>query len=107
MGSASKNHLGVSAAPVPLLIKGAAFERLADTGLLGQDSWQQQQLGTGVRTESSAPSVGQQQQQQQHGSAASAHCRTIAPDVETDAVETDAAVCPFLLVVVGAGRRGP
>ena len=32
MDSASKSHLGISAAPVPLLIKGAAFERLADSG---------------------------------------------------------------------------
>ena len=30
MDSASKSHLGISAAPVPLLIKGSAFERLAD-----------------------------------------------------------------------------
>ena len=32
MDSASKSHLGISAAPVPLLIKGSAFERLADSG---------------------------------------------------------------------------
>ena len=32
MDSASKSHLGISAAPVPLLIRGAAFERLADSG---------------------------------------------------------------------------
>ena len=32
MDSASKSHLGISAAPVPLLVKGSAFERLADSG---------------------------------------------------------------------------
>ena len=32
MDSASKSHLGISAAPVPLLIRGTAFERLADSG---------------------------------------------------------------------------
>ena len=32
MDSARKSHLGsISAAPVPLLIKGSAFERLADS----------------------------------------------------------------------------
>ena len=31
MDSTSKHHLGISAAPVPLLIRGAQFERLADT----------------------------------------------------------------------------
>ena len=45
MDSASKNHLGISAAPVPLLIRGAAFERLADSGgrsILGEgeSAWQ-------------------------------------------------------------------
>ena len=32
MDSASRTHLGISAAPVPLLIRGAAFQRLADSG---------------------------------------------------------------------------
>ena len=45
MDSASKSHLGISAAPVPLLIRGAAFERLADSGgrsILGEveSAWQ-------------------------------------------------------------------
>ena len=34
MDSASKSHLGIRAAPVPLLIRGAAFERLADIILM-------------------------------------------------------------------------
>ena len=32
MDCASKTHLGISAAPVPLLIRGTQFERLADSG---------------------------------------------------------------------------
>ena len=30
MDSASKSHLGIRAAPIPRLIRGTAFERLAD-----------------------------------------------------------------------------
>ena len=32
MDCASKTHLGISAAPVPLLVRGTQFERLADSG---------------------------------------------------------------------------
>ena len=31
MDSALKSHLGIRAAPIPLLIRGTAFERLADS----------------------------------------------------------------------------
>ena len=37
MDSASKTHLGISAAPVPLLIRGAAFQRLADTMVIAKE----------------------------------------------------------------------
>ena len=32
MDCASQTHLGISAAPVPLLVRGTQFERLADSG---------------------------------------------------------------------------
>ena len=49
MDSASKSHLGISAAPVPLLIRGAAFERLADRDQIQAELF----LGLSIRTQNS------------------------------------------------------